>query len=179
MKKVIAIVVMLLVCGAWFVDTRQSAWVPVRTTVTADDGVLDGTTAALTYQFSDRGTICAPLNNTCNIAELHFYGTDAADEVCNFKIYMYRENGPAVLAATCVATLGTALRSAGVYYADTITLTDTWSYSGSSIAVRDASGGNRVATLALDTRGYKYMRVEIDIPASSQVASFSCEMAEY
>lgn len=171
-------VVSLLALGGWFVDTRQSNWVPLREAITSDDTVLDGTTTGATYQFADRGSITKPLNNTCNVAELVFYGANAADLTCNYKIYLYRASGPAMLACTGVLTTGTALKTTGIYYVDTITVTDYWTLGDSGVVVRD-SGNNRAATIALDTRGYSYIRVEFDIPASTQVTSISCDMAEF
>lgn len=161
------------VMGA-YLETRNIVWSPLRTDVTADDTALDGTTAGLTFQFDDKPAAAKKVGTELNGVEILFYGTDAADETCNFKVYAYRANGPAILVCTGVAVLGTALHSTGTYYADTLEITDYWS----TCHVLD-SGNNRIARLTFDLRGYQWVYVEIDIPAASQVASISAEISGY
>jgi len=178
MKKKIALILLAitivpLLMGA-YIETRTMGYIPLRTTVTADDTALDGTTASYTYQFADKSAKAVAITGEYNTAEIYFYGTDAAAETCNFKVYAYRENGPACLVCTGVVTLGTALKATGVFYGGTIAITDYWATS----SVID-SGNNRAARLQFDLKGCKYVYVEIDIPAASEVASISAEISGY
>jgi hypothetical protein len=157
-------------------ETRQLRFVPLRTAVTADDSVLDGATAGLTYNFSDKSSSAKALNSEYNVCEVIFKGTDAADEAFNYKVYAYRDDGPARLVCYGAVTLGTAVgASSGEFYGDTITATSTWI---TSVKVVD-SGNNRIASLVFDLCGYRQIYVEIDIPASGEVASASALIAGY
>lgn len=162
--------------AALYTDTRQSPWTNVRDAVAADDTALDGTTSGVTYAFADQPSAAQEIDFTWNGVDVCFYGTDAADETCNYKIYVYKSNGPGLLWCNGVFTLGTAVTgTTDTYYADTITVTNVHG----NAEVKD-SGNNRVAVLRLgDLRGFKYCHAELDIPASSQVASASVDMTGY
>ena len=164
------------ICSAWTVETRQEPWIPLRTAVAADDSVLDGTTATLTYAFADKPTTAVEIPSTWNSIDVYFYGTDAANETVNYKLYGYKDNGPALLLTSGVATLGAAVTGGTTtYYGDTITETDVHATS----AVTD-SGNDRICVLNLTIlKGISWLYCEIDIPASTQVASASCEMTGY
>mgnify|MGYP001575990378 CR=1 FL=1 len=172
----IAMVFLCLLCAAWFVDTRQEPWIPLRTAVTADDTALAAATSGYTFAFADKPSSAVRIPSTWNSVDIYFYGADANDETVNYKIYGYKDNGPALLLTSGVATLGLAITGATTtFYADTITETDVHAVS----AVTD-SAVNRVAVLHLTSvRGLQWLYCEIDIPASTQMASASCEMTGY
>lgn len=174
MKNFKALLISLLICAAVIMaagmlqETIQTGHNSLRTGVTADDTPLDGATKNLTYAIGDKPSTAATVHPNWNNVQIYFYGTDAANETCNFKLYAYREDGPAVLVCYGSFILGTAVTGGtSEYYADTISITDVWP---AEVVVSD-SGNNRVCTLAFDVIGYKYLYCEIDIPASGQVAS--------
>jgi len=160
----------------FYTETRQGVWQQLRSVVAADDTPLDGTTAGFTLQAGDRPGTAIEVDPTWNTAELYFYGTDAADEVCNYKLYAYKANGPGMLWVNGAFTLGTAVEgTASTFFADTITETD-----GVGITSVGDSTNNRVAVLKLgNTKGIRYFFLEIDIPASTQVASASAMITGY
>ena len=157
-------------------ETREMCYIPVRTAVATYDSVLDGTTAGLTYAFTDKPSVAKEIPNEFNVVELGFYGTTTNNTTINYKIYLYREKGAAALACTGVLTLGTAKTGAtDTLYVDTITVTDTWA---SPCRVID-SATNRQARLAIDVMGYRYIYVEFTDSSSNQLVSVSCEMSGY
>jgi hypothetical protein len=155
---------------------HQAGWKPLRVGVTADDTALDGTTSGYTYAEGDRPAAAVEVDPTWNTIEVYFYGTDAANETCNYKLYAYKATGPALLWCNGAFTLGAAVTGAtNTFFADTITETDVHG----TTAVVD-SGNDRVCVLTLgDTKGIKYMYCEIDIPASTQVTSASAMITGY
>jgi len=159
-----------------FNETRQKPWQTLRSGVTSDDTALDGTTSGYTFQFADKPSAAIEIDPTWNSVDIYFYGTDAANETCNYKIYGWKANGPALLLTSGAFTLGAAITGGTTeYFADTITETDMHAVS----AVTDSTN-DRVAVLHLTSlRGIKWIYCEIDIPASSQVASASAKMTGY
>lgn len=185
MKKWILWICVLMGClplllGA-YQETQQMGWTALRSGVTADDTALDGTTEGYTFAFGDKPVLSpsGPLLKVhpyWNNVQLYFAGTDAANETCNFKLYAWRQDGPATLICSGTFTLGTAVTgTANTYYADTITVTDVWPTE----LVVSNSGTNGVCTLAFDALGFMYIYCEIDIPASSQVASASAYISGF
>jgi hypothetical protein len=178
MKKIILSVALLAICimsmGA-FLETRNNGWVPLRTAVAADDSVLDGTTAGLTYTFADKPSYAVRIQPGWNCVDIYGYGTDAADKTVNFKIYTYKENGPRKLRCTGTATTGTAVTgAASTFYFDIITVTN---YVGNAVVCN--SGNNGICILKLgDVEGDAFIAAEIDI-VTANVVKASFEMSGY
>ncbi|MFA5187009.1 MAG: hypothetical protein WC551_11055 [Patescibacteria group bacterium] len=173
MKKAVlysGFVILIVLCLGAVSETSQMGWSPLRSAaVTADDTALDGTTENYTFAFGDKPASAIRVHPNWNNGIVHFAGTDAANETCNYKLYGWRENGPAMLICSGTFTLGAAVTGAtNTFYADTITVTDTWP---TTVVTSDADGNNRVASLAFDMIGCSWVYLEIDIPAASQVAS--------
>lgn len=153
----------LLIIGATTVQTPQMDYTTLRASSAADDTALDGTTASYTYAFGDLPTAstrrAATMHPDWDNVTIYFFGTDAANEACTFKIYAYKStNGPATLVCTGTATLGTAVTGGtNEFYADTISTTDYWP---TDIVIAD-SGNNRVCTLSFDLLGHKYLFCEL------------------
>lgn len=170
------LLVAICLCAAWFTETRQEPWIPLRTAVTADDTALAASTAGYTFAFADKPAAAVKVPSTWNSVDVYFYGTDADNETVNYKLYGYKTNGPALLLTSGAATLGLAITGAATtFYADTITETDVHAVS----AVTD-SAADRVCVLHVTSvRGLQWLYCEIDVPASTQVASVSCEMTGY
>ncbi len=105
------------------------------------------------------------------------YGTNAADEECNWILYAYRGlYSPVVRVATGVAILGTMdcvkdpITNTAItngFYVDTWGITtDHWN----EVALKD-DADNTCSIMTFDLRGFLHLYMEIDIPAASQVAS--------
>ena len=110
-------------------------------------------------------------------AQIIGYGTDAANETCNWILYAYRGlNSPAIRVATGVAILGAMDLVTEPVTGATITgfYVDTWGittdYWG-QVTVKD-DAADACSILTFDLRGFTFLYFEIDIPASTQVASF-------
>lgn len=150
-----------------YLDTRQQAFIPFGAKISTDNAALDGTTSGLTFKFADKPAAAVAVNPEWNVGEVIFEGSDAANEVCNYKIWAWRENGPAKLVAYGAVTLGAAITGdTNGFYADTITVTAaTWI---TTVKVSDVAA-DRVASLAFDLCGYKWVYCEIDITTAATI----------
>ena len=167
----LGVLIFALTAGMYF-ETRHLGWISLRTAIVSDDTALDGTTDSYTYSFGDKPAAAIPVDPGINGGDVCFYGTDAANEICNYKLYVYKETGPALLWCSGVVTLGAAVvkGETSTYYADTITVVQVHGDSAKAIDV----AGDRVCVLRLkDLRGARWIFLEIDIPASTQVASIT------
>ena len=86
---------------------------------------------------------------------LNCYGTIAtANGTCEMALYGIADGGAPERIADIVWTFGTAVRSAGVYWADTVTITNDWHVT--TLKATD-SGNEFIAKLSFDTTGYRYL----------------------
>ena len=95
-----------------------------------------------------------PMHNQVTIIFDH---SNVDADTATFVIYAYREGGPAE--KVCTSTLLSGKQqtndSTARFYADTIgTLTSTWP---ATVAESDSAGGDGVAKITFDLRGYKYL----------------------
>jgi hypothetical protein len=143
MKKVLAALLILAFCAGAFWETMTAKYIDLRGSTASDDSVLDGTTANLTYQWADRPlTKIKGLGSSYNNVQIYFAGTDAANETCNYKIYAYREGGPATLVCSGVFTLGAAITGGtNEYFADAITATLPTAAIGLEYIINDMEDG--------------------------------------
>lgn len=162
-----------------FLNTARIPWVKLRGEVTADD------TPLAAFDYSDWPTANtvklkdAPLHDANGLV-ISFYGTDAANEIANYKLYgRSRCNGPIQLLLEGVVTLGTqalavdpvdAATALVGLWADTVTITGGLFNDSNIYQILD-SGSNRICMLKFDQTHIDELYLEIDIPAASQVAS--------
>lgn len=159
--------------------TMQAGWEKLRpSNKTSGDAALDGTTAGLTYAFSDKPAQAKKMGYEANGVQIYFAGTDADNETFDWKLYAYTEFGPAELIAYGTGTLGTAVTgNADEYYADTLTITGQYWYK--VVAIMDTTN-NRIARLAFDLCGRRYIYVEFsNIGGVGQVASINGYITYY
>ncbi len=163
-----------------YLNTARIPWTVLRGEVTADDTPL----ASFNYtDWPSTGVICLskPPLADANGVVIAFHGSDAADEIANYKLHgRNRCNGPIQVLLEGVITLGTqaclvdpvdnVTVIANGLWADTITVTGGL-FSDSEITTISDSGENRICQLSFDQRQIEDLRLEIDIPAASQVAS--------
>ena len=165
-----------------YLNTARIPWTSLRGAVAADDT----TQASLGFDFGDwpsTGVLSlskAPLADANGLA-IAFHGTDAADETANYKLYgRARNNGPIQLLLEGVVTLGSQVCTtdpidnstaiSGGLWADTISITG-GIFNDSDIYTILDSGNNRICIVKFDQQWIEDFRLEIDIPASGQVAS--------
>ena len=141
------------------VHTIQGAYVRLRSDfVTSDDQALDGTTSSYTYKWDDKPTEALEVGPESNAVEIIFYGKAAADKTFSWKLWAWRENGPAKYIAHGTGALGTAVQgTANTYFADTLVITAQAWLKGVG---RKDNANNRITSLALDLCGYKYIYIE-------------------
>jgi hypothetical protein len=155
--------------------TVQIPWYALRTAVIADD------TALATFDYASW-----PTSNTIEVESgteegistlLHarrlwvgIYGKAVADATAGYKLYARRkDNGPILLLASGIATLGSQLvtkdpiseETITAYWADTITITGGL-WSDMAPLVLD-SGNNRIALLRGRNEGLKDYYLEVDL----------------
>lgn len=151
--------------------TIQGSYEQMRSAdVTTDDTVLDGSTAGYTYDWHDKPSAAKELGPEYNACEIIFpCGQDFLDDTnamiatdgnnFAFSLWGYAERGPAEFLCEVSGTVGTARieDSTSVLYTDTLTIDSQGHLK--TISVADAGGNNRVAKLAFDTCGLKYLYV--------------------
>jgi len=136
----------------------QNGFVPMRPSdVSSDDTVLDGETAGYTLHEHDRPKAAFELGPECNGCEIIFPCSDASDDN-DFNCYLYGwpAAGPGSLMADISCTIGLARIKdvTTALYVDTISID-----SQNHIKTLSAfdSGNDRIARIALDTVGLKYL----------------------
>ena len=151
-------------------DTVQKGFTVIRAEADEDTALAVATagnfagkpTTAFQLLSDDYGLVSG-----INGGEIVFCGGDAANDTFTYKIYLYRKpNGMARLAATGTGTLGTQQvviypqggAATTKFWADTLTVTDTWI---STAASSDTVGSNGVASIVMDFAGYAWLYVEI------------------
>lgn len=98
----------------------------------------------------------------------------SADETVTQKLYGRVDGGPPQLIASIVWTLGTALAdgsTADYLWADTAVVAD---YHITEIVVSDGDGNNRVASVALDATGYRYLYSIFTATSSATATTTTC-----
>lgn len=160
-----------------FVNTARVPYAILRGEVTSDD------TPLTSFAFADWPSenivklYEVPLHDASGLI-LAFHGSDAAGEIANYKLYgRARLNGMIELLLAGVITLGTQNCTTDPITGATITngeWADTVSVTGGILAgiveILD-SGNNRICMLKFDQLHIDELYLEIDIPASGQVAS--------
>ena len=190
----------------------NSEWHQLRgrgsTLVTADDTVLDLVATGATNEWDNKpsGPVLFPNTDTTDDAnvyncvpavavnvpqmtggrlrmvEIIGYGTDAADETCDWILYAYRgKYSPVIRIADGTAILGTFPCSIDPVNNEAVTAgfyVDTWGigndYWNEIIAVDSAD--NACSRLIFDLRGYQYLYLEIEL-GTGHVASFGAAYA--
>lgn len=122
-------------------------------------------------------------NTVSNGLEITILGGDAADETFSWRLLAWKNgNGPAKLVATGTGILGTQAvniypqggTATNKFWADTLVITA--EYWGSDVNAPPA-GGNSVAQIELDARGWKWWELEITnasgaAPEANQITGF-------
>ena len=142
--------------------TIQTSGVPARLLdVTVDDTPLDGETSGYTYDWHDmpQNKVFA-LGEEANAVEVYFAGWNTTDNFpFSVKLYGYCARGPAEFIADISGKAGLARINDSTHnlFVDTLIFSDREHIKGCSIS---DSGNDRIAKLALDCVGYKYLYFE-------------------
>lgn len=135
-------------------------------TLTVDGTPLDGTTAGLTYQASDRlitptaaTGYCLPLDEETDAVTITMDGLGANGDYAVFNIYGYGLNGPAErMYHTVTGTLGTAVAGTSKKWAEQFSGT---AVHTKTIGITDSgAGGNTMAKISFDTTGLRFLYFE-------------------
>lgn len=169
-----------------FLNTARIPWVSLRGAVTTDDTPITDFSYSTSWPTSNTIKLNDPPFQDANGVLIAFHGTDAADETVNYLLYgRTRQNGPIQLLLGGVVTLGTqncttnpitGATIANGEWADTITVTD--GIFAGIVEILD-SADNRICMLKFDTMHIEDLYLEIDIPASGQVASIYAILTGY
>ena len=100
-----------------------------------------------------------------NAAHILFYGSDAANEAAEYLLWGVKSNGPIILLAKGVATLGelacgvnpitgVAIPGGDGFWADTVTVTDGLAY-GVANNVRGLAGQQLMQSIVVDLMGFQ------------------------
>ena len=145
-------------------STIRTKYRLLRDTVSTADSDLTASTKTWAYFAANLrpenggiGVKTDPMHNQVTII-FDFKNVDA--DTATFKIYAYREGGPAeiVCASTSNALVAGKQQTDDAttrFYADTTgTITDKWP---ATVSASDTGGGDGVAKITFDLRGYKYL----------------------
>lgn len=151
-------------------NTVRNAWNELRAAADEDAVALDLTTKG---DFANKPSGAVRVGREGgnepgegNLIQIAFAGGDTANDTFTWKIYAWREGGPAVFVGYGTAVLGTQaliknpkqVAQTSKFWADTIVVTA--SYWPKTV-VASSGGHNGVATLTFDLLGYDYVLVEI------------------
>lgn len=146
-------------------ETKQDKYYVLRAVSATDDTAMDLAGTDSTCDFENIPSYAITVPHRVNSINIIFKGTDGANEIMNWALYAYKEDGPAEFIANGTATLGTqpvdsdVAGATGGFYADTISITSQkWLRV---LSVID-SGNDRVAKLTFDLCGYKYLLCNMD-----------------
>ena len=114
-------------------------------------------------------------NTYANGIELICFATCNENDTCTMSIYGISSGGPPERIGSIVWIFGTAIRSSGVRWGDTCTVTDT--HQG-TIAAFD-SGNDRVAKVALDATGYRYLYAIVHTTTTGAATAITVQMRPY
>jgi len=154
--------------------TIQIPWFALRSNVAADDAALS--TFGNASWPASKSLLVQPDQDVSGLLDarrliIAMYGLGAENATAGYRYYGRRSNGPVLLLATGIATLGTQLvtkdpitgESTNARWADTITITGgLWS---DMAPVIPDSGNNRIAILRGRNDGMKGHYMEIDLDA--------------
>ncbi len=142
--------------------TIQNGYEPIRVgDITVDEAELDGVTESLTFDEHDRPSTVKSVGEDANAMAVYFTGSDstADTDVFSAKLYGYARSGPAEFIADISGTAGTARINdvATNLFVDTINISSQNFLKNVSVIDSD---NNRIAKLAFDFVGLKYIYVE-------------------
>ena len=180
----LAVLVTVAIGTTWTVPQTAQNQLELFKAATAGDaaaGILALDTNEGNYASMPTGAFKLMRNESgaqsANAGIITMFGTDAALEVFEWKLYGWRrDNGPAIEIANGTATLGSqdvvlyphdGSTATSAYWCDTITVSN--EYWPKDVVVSTA-GGNSVAQLGLDTFGVEYLYLEITTTSTAETA---------
>lgn len=110
-----------------------------------------------------------------NALELICYATASENNTAEMSLYGISGNGPPEKIAELVYIFGTAIRSSGVRWADTCTVTDV---HGKTVAASD-SGNDRVVKVFFDVTGYRHLYMIVHGTATGAATNITVQMRAF
>lgn len=110
-----------------------------------------------------------------NAIELICYATASDNNTAEMSLYGISGSGPPEKIAGLVYIFGTAIRSSGVRWADTCTVTD---IHGETVAASD-SGNDRVVKVFFDLTGYRYLYMIVHGTATGAATNITVQMRSF
>lgn len=110
-----------------------------------------------------------------NAIELLCYATASDNNTAEMSLYGIAGGGPPEKIAELVYIFGTAIRSSGVRWADTCTVTDV---HGKTVAASD-SGNDRVVKVFFDLTGYRYLYMIVHGTATGAATNITVQMRAF
>lgn len=130
-------------------ETIRIGYSRPRAAISTDDTLVDA--AADTMMLADVPTYSYKPSTQQNAIEIAF-SMGADGQTCAAFLYAHRKNGDIVLVWDGTLTAGKQVATDGTFYVDTLgSTTDNWI---TTIKEVDASGGDRMSRIVLDTCGY-------------------------
>jgi len=156
--------------------TYQRGDITLRSAVTTNDTLLDGTTAGATFAESDRPSHAKEIDNDTDYLEVYVTGTAAANKTFTLTLWGYGVTGPARRMASVAGVLGAAVTGTSQFYADTLTVTDK-----NLVAVTEKdTATDHVCKLVVPCLGYKYIAAQVtDLGGAGGAASITVMARPY
>lgn len=134
------------------IQTKRDGWSKPLGIVSSNSAALNATTGMKWANVPAASYSPSQDQNSIEIA----WAMAADGNICTATLYAARESGDIVTVWTATLTAGTQQATDGGTWVDTIASdTDYWeSSSGDGVNKYDYEGGNRIARIGLDTRGY-------------------------
>ncbi len=110
-----------------------------------------------------------------NSVVLTCYATASDNNTAEMTLYGIVDNGAPEQIAGLVYIFGTAIRSTGVRWADTCTVTDV---HPTSVDASD-SGNNRIVKVAFDTTGYRHLYMIVHGTATGAATGITVQMRPF
>lgn len=110
-----------------------------------------------------------------NAIELTCFATASDNNTAEMTLYGISDGGAPEQIAGLVYIFGTAIRSTGVIWADTCTVTDT---HGKTVAASD-SGNDRIVKVNFDATGYRHLYMIIHGTATGAATAITVQMRPY
>ncbi len=188
MKKrwiIVAVCIVLFVMGAATLTTRTASYTNLvvsaagaETDLVAASGYNVGVPAPGTTALEPKDLLKkfgAGKDSYANAIELICYATASDNNTTEMSLYGISDGGPPLRMAGLVYIFGTAIRSSGVRWADTCTVTDV---HGKTIAASD-SGNDRVVKVNFDVSGYRYLYMIVHGTATGAATAITVQMRPY
>lgn len=150
-------------------DTKHLHWIQLRFGVASSDSIVP--LGVTTSKIANIPSHAMKVALGMNVTELRFLA-DADGRSCTAYVYAARKDDDPCLVCSIGVTAGKQVATDGRYYADTLTVTNSW-FEGKEIKTADAGANDRMARIAFDFLGYDKIFVLFDISSGTWGVDFT------